>query len=140
MARACGGRHTFAKMKFLVRNTPYYIVLSIVVILHVAGYAQKSPAYVFDVITSENTFQQKGLSANSVNSIIQDSYGYFWFGTWDGLNKFDGYNFTIYTRAEGLCNETVHAVIEADDGNIWVGTDDGLNCLERATGKIITYL
>ncbi|HZK07516.1 MAG TPA: two-component regulator propeller domain-containing protein [Bacteroidales bacterium] len=123
-----------------MRNTPYYIVLSIVVILHVAGYAQKSPAYVFDVITSENTFQQKGLSANSVNSIIQDSYGYFWFGTWDGLNKFDGYNFTIYTRAEGLSNETVHAVIEADDGNIWVGTDDGLNCLERATGKIITYL
>lgn len=111
----------------------------LVAMLQLESHAQKQPVYAFDVITSENMFQQKGLSANTVNSIIQDSYGYMWFGTWDGLNKFDGYTFTIYARAEGLTNETIHTLLEADDGNIWIGTDDGLNCLERPSGKIISY-
>lgn len=124
-----------------MKNTPYYTVLLILVaMLRLAGFAQKDTHYVFDVITSENTLLQKGLSANTVNFIMQDSFGYMWFGAWDGLNKFDGYNFTIYTRAEGLSNETIHVCLEADDGNIWIGTDDGLNCLERSSGNIITYL
>lgn len=107
--------------------------------LPLEGFAQKHHEYVFDVITSENMLQQKGLSANTVNRIMQDSFGYMWFGTWDGLNKFDGYTFTVYTRADGLSNETIHALIEADDRNIWIGTDDGLNCLERATGRIVSF-
>ena len=39
---------------------------------------------------------EEGLSAESVSTILQDTKGYIWFGTWDGLNKYDGYSFTKY--------------------------------------------
>ena len=45
----------------------------------------------FTHYTSDN-----GLSQNSITAIMKDSKGYIWLGTRDGLNKFDGYNFTIY--------------------------------------------
>lgn len=97
--------------------------------------SQNSSDFSFDLITSENKILQKGLSANTVYAVLQDSYGYMWFGTWDGLNKFDGYAFTTYNRRNGLSNETIHALHETEDGNIWIGTDDGLNCFDRTTEK-----
>jgi ligand-binding sensor domain-containing protein len=82
---------------------------------------------------------QNGLSANTVYCVIQDHYGYMWFGTWDGLNKYDGYNFTTYNRKDGLSNETINALLETEDGNLWIGTDEGLNFLNRATGRFTSF-
>lgn len=104
------------------------------------GFPQNQSVFTFDVITSENPILQKGLSANTVYSILQDSYGYMWFGTWDGLNKYDGYTFTTYNRKNGLSNETINAIIETTDGDIWFGTDNGLNCLKRHDEKVEVYL
>ena len=86
----------------------------------------------FDKITSENIKIEKGLSVNSVNCLIQDNTGYMWFGTWDGLNKFDGYKFTVYKANEfekenELSNQFIHALFQDKDGNIWIGTEEGLN-------------
>jgi ligand-binding sensor domain-containing protein len=93
----------------------------------------------FDLLTSENQVLQKGLSQNTVKCLLQDRQGYMWFGTWDGLNKFDGYKFTIYNTQSGLSNETINALLEADDGKIWIGTENGLNCIDRRTGEISIF-
>ena len=86
----------------------------------------------FDKITSENIKIEKGLSVNSVSCMIQDNIGFMWFGTWDGLNKFDGYKFTVYKANEfeketELSNQFIHALFLDKDGNIWIGTEEGLN-------------
>ena len=69
----------------------------------------------------------------SVFSILQDKDGYMWFGTRNGLNRFDGYEFeTFYQNNDEFpLNSTILALAEDDDGHIWVGTRDGLNRLSR---------
>lgn len=78
----------------------------------------------FKHLTVEN-----GLSNNDVNTLIQDKAGFIWFGTEDGLNRFDGYNFRIYRNnpsdSNSLSNNSIWALLEDSKGNIWVGTKDG---------------
>ena len=99
--------------------------------------AQNHNEIKFDRLSSENIKLVKGLSQNWVYSIIQDRYGYIWFGTWDGLNKYDGYNFTIYNVSDGLSDHTIYSLIEGTDGNLWIGTDKGLNKFERKSQSFI---
>lgn len=70
-----------------------------------------------------------GLLSNSVNVIIKDRYGLMWFATDDGLNKFDGTNFTVYRYVPGdttsLRTNEVLALHEDASGNLWVGTSGG---------------
>src|SRR5579871_3330874 len=70
-----------------------------------------------------------GLSQTNVTCILQDSRGFMWFGTRDGLNRYDGYNFTIYKNTEddkhSLSNNFVTALLEDRNGDIWVGTWGG---------------
>jgi ligand-binding sensor domain-containing protein len=101
--------------------------------------AQNGHDFVFDRITSENIILQKGLSQNTIYCMMEDRQGYMWFGTWDGLNKYDGYNFTIYNKQNGLSNETINTILEDELGRIWIGTENGLNCLHRKTGEITVY-
>jgi ligand-binding sensor domain-containing protein len=79
----------------------------------------------FSHYTSDN-----GLSQNSITTIMKDRKGYIWFGTRDGLNKFDGYNFTIYNSKPNHNFSTLSTrilVIKEDNwGYIWVKTYDDL--------------
>ena len=72
-----------------------------------------------------------GLSQSSVIEIFQDKKGYLWFGTRDGLNKFDGNKFTVYRHnskdLRSLTHSTVTSIYEDHYGNLWIGTIDGLN-------------
>ena len=72
-----------------------------------------------------------GLSQNQVSSILQDQQGFMWFGTLEGLNRFDGYEFTVYRHSDkdstSLSNDFAGSVIEDHEGTIWVGTGRGLN-------------
>lgn len=95
--------------------------------------AQELQAVSFESIKTENIKRVKGLSQNMVNTIIQDREGYMWFGTWDGLNQYDGYDFSIYNKQDGMSNPTINTLLEDEEGIIWVGTQDGLNRFDRST-------
>lgn len=77
-----------------------------------------------------------GLSESSVFSILQDTHGYMWFGTKDGLNRYDGSSFSIY-RGENsnvsdnnsLHNNFIRSLLQKNDSLIYVGTDAGLYIL-----------
>ena len=73
---------------------------------------------------------ENGLTQNTVMTILQDSKGFMWFGTKDGLNRYDGYKFKIFRNdpadSTSLGNNFIHSLYEDKQGNIWVGTDVGL--------------
>ncbi len=77
----------------------------------------------FQHITTEN-----GLPQNMVDCILQDSKGFMWFGTWNGLCRFDGYSFkTFRSQDQTISNNFIYALCEDFNGNLWVGTNKGLN-------------
>ncbi len=83
----------------------------------------------------------QGLSQNNITSIVQDHYGFMWFGTLDGLNKYDGYAFTVYKHVPGdtfsLSSSIISALYEDKEGKLWIGTmAKGLNRLDLKTEQI----
>ncbi|WP_026902878.1 hybrid sensor histidine kinase/response regulator transcription factor [Pedobacter glucosidilyticus] len=76
-----------------------------------------------------------GLSQNTVNTIYQDHKGLIWIGTWDGLNKYDGYDFVTYKNdgrnPNSLNDNRVSVVIEDKKNRLWIGTSSGLNLFDR---------
>src|SRR5688572_1343546 len=87
---------------------------------------------------------EEGLSNNNVLAILQDTKGYIWFGTMDGLNKYDGYSFTKYQfdpfDSSSLSQNTIYTIWEDEkNGFIWVGTYEGLCRFDRSTEKFTRY-
>src|SRR5438094_461661 len=66
-----------------------------------------------------------GLAHSHVGAIHQDAKGYLWFGTREGLSRFDGYRFTNYGTREGLGNMIINAIVEDRQGQLWVATNGG---------------
>lgn len=95
----------------------------------IAAHAQRSDLHFI------NFSSKDGLSANTVNVILKDRFGYMWFGTDDGLSKFDGTRFTVYNHhaADSLTipSNVVMALYEDKAGNLWVGTGKGLARYDR---------
>ena len=67
-----------------------------------------------------------GLASDLVRCILSDSRGFLWFGTADGISRFDGSGFTNLTSADGLPGGDVRAILEARDGTYWAATSRGL--------------
>ncbi|MGZ3754096.1 MAG: hybrid sensor histidine kinase/response regulator transcription factor [Mucilaginibacter sp.] len=78
----------------------------------------------FTLLTTKN-----GLSSNVVNGVLKDSYGWVWFATGDGLNRFDGNNFTVYRHRDGdttsLPVNEILSFYEDKTGRLWIGTGGG---------------
>lgn len=87
---------------------------------------------------------EQGLSQSNVYCIFQDSKGWMWFGTEDGLNKFDGYQFTYFTRnpldTNSISSNTIFSIDEDPQGNLWIGTAEGLNKFNPKTEKFTQFL
>lgn len=83
----------------------------------------------------------QGLSQGTINCIYQDAYGYLWLGTQDGLNRFDGYNFSVLKHDPAgkntLSDNCIQTIYEDHFGIFWIGTESGgLNRYNRFTGEI----
>jgi len=95
------------------------------------GFAEQ-PSFRFKHFTTE-----QGLSASTVNCIAKDRRGYMWFGTYDGLNKFDGYEFQVYRNKRidprSISSNAILSLFEDRNERLWVGTQTGLDLYDRVT-------
>ncbi len=91
-------------------------------------------AYIYTYITSE-----QGMAQNTVDYIYKDSRGFMWFATWNGLNRFNGYEFIRYDTQseEDAINSLFIRILTEDNFNqLWVGTDEGVNIIDIYSGKV----
>ncbi len=101
---------------------------------------QEDALYVnFDRLTIEER-----LSHNNVLCIEQDDRGFLWFGTADGLNRYDGYDFTVYKtilkKQNSISNNIIRSICKAHDGTLWIGTENGLNRYIDSLDCFVRYL
>ncbi len=121
-----------------VYNTYGQIISSILLIFLLTQITYPQNAELnFKHLTSDN-----GLSQNFISSILQDKKGFMWFGTKDGLNRYDGYSFIVYQHnpfdSTTISANYITALFEDSRGYIWVGTlNGGLNCFQRETETFI---
>ena len=97
-----------------------------------------------DMINFEHITTDNGLSQSDINAIYQDKKGFMWFATHDGLNKYDGYDFTIYkpqiNQPESISSNLIFDIVGDQDDNLWIGTTGkGLNYFNRSTEKFIRF-
>ena len=126
-------------MKFLIKVVVmrfFLLALSIIFGLQILSAQQGD----FNFI---NFSSKDGLSSNSVNAILKDKFGYMWFGTEDGLNKFNGVSFTIYrynaADSTTIGANTITALCEDNSGDLWVGTNQTLSRYNRKKDAFINY-
>ena len=73
----------------------------------------------------KNYTANEGLLPNRIRQVFQDSKGFLWIGTWEGLCKYDGNQFTSYSTAQGLTNNLINDFYESNDGTLYVATNGG---------------
>ncbi len=87
---------------------------------------------------SHFTSSDSGLSFNNVNAVSQDSNGFIWISTEDGLNRFDGTSFECYYKEQlGVNTDFITALCPDSEGNMWIGTDDGVTFYSHRNDRFI---
>ena len=115
----------------------YFSTTALFVVLTVALSAQNAAR--FNRITSE-----EGLSQSVVNCILEDNQGFMWFGTQDGLNKYNGYGTIVYKHnpvdSNSLSNNFIFSLYEDKNNILWIGTNgSGLDAFDLYTNKFTHY-
>lgn len=86
---------------------------------------------------------EEGLSHSTIFAINQDKEGNLWFATYDGVNKYDGYNFTVYrheyTDSNSIASDITRCIAIDDSDQIWVGTREGLSFYNRRKNTFSNY-
>ena len=118
--------------------------LTIYILLFTSSYSQHvlaQPKFIFDRLSIND-----GLSQSSVKCIVQDKKGFMWFGTEDGLNKYDGYEFTIYKNnpadSNSISDNNITSLQVDKSGTLWIATfNGGLNTFDpvKEEFKYIEY-
>ena len=129
------GRNFIQRMiAFMHSIGSFYSFVTTLFLFYLDGYSQKA-GLAFEHFTN--------LSAYVVPCILQDSIGYLWFGTYGGIDRFDGYNFTSFKNDPGnpnsINNGAVQTLYEDREGNLWIGTSRGLDKMDRIHNKFIHY-
>lgn len=129
-------------MKVMTNLISYIYILGVMLALNVFPssqlYSRKIPIR-FDHISLE-----QNLSQSSVHCIVQDSKGFMWFGTEDGLNRYDGYGFVVFRPEPGnprsLSSTSITCMLIDRDDFFWIGTHCGLNRFNWDTEKFERFL
>jgi ligand-binding sensor domain-containing protein/serine phosphatase RsbU (regulator of sigma subunit) len=93
-----------------------YLLAALILLINTTSFSQIIP---FDNYTIKN-----GLPSNAILDIMQDSKGYMWIATQNGVSRFDGYHFMNLGIENGLPSNYVNCLFEDSKGNIWIGTED----------------
>lgn len=115
--------------------------LSIFLIIALLVLSMKISAY---PLRFNNLHNIEGLSSRTVNCIYQDQKGFLWFGTINGLNKFDGHHFTHYNQtsldSHNISGNNITYIIEDQKGYLWIGTENsGLNRFDPAKEQFLSF-
>lgn len=112
-----------------------YIFILILVVAKNYTIAQN---YYFERLSIEN-----GLSQNSIYAIAQDKKGFIWFGTFDGLNKYDGYEFKVYKSnmeiEDAIGDNIVISILKDKEQNLWIGTYSGLSKYNYESDNFLSF-
>lgn len=128
-------------MKCLKNSVQYWRGLILFVIIHITlplhGQGNNNPFF-FTFLSVEN-----GLSQQTVNAIYQDTDGYMWFATRNGLNRYDGYDFKVFRKnyydKHSLCGNEILCITQDSAKDIWIGTIEGINRIDYQTEQISRY-
>lgn len=114
----------------------FFLLLSVLQPLHAQ---QKSPDWKYRIghLTTED-----GLSQNTIDCMLKDSRGFMWFGTWNGLNRYDGYNFLVYKKESdinSISSNFIYSICEDKSGDLWIATRNGLNRFDFKKDKFSRF-
>jgi len=106
----------------------YFKLILVLIITQIQSisysYAQKIH---FSYLTTKD-----GLSQNRVRTIIKDKYGFMWFGTWNGLCRYDGYSFKVYKNIpndnHSIASNRIHYLYKDSNGDLWIETFRSVIC------------
>ena len=124
------------KRHFKKLITTTLVGITVLTPINKLSYAQ-SKNLIFNNINIE-----QGISQSTIEDIFQDSEGYIWLGTNDGLNRYNGYEFKNYNYEEyqnSISHNGITDITEDKYGNIWVNTVSGVNKINKKTEKISNY-
>jgi signal transduction histidine kinase/ligand-binding sensor domain-containing protein/DNA-binding response OmpR family regulator len=112
----------------------YIIITTCVLCIQRTSFSQNSPVSYLGI--------EQGLSNNAVRCIFQDHFGFMWFGTYDGLNRYDGYGFKVFRNRfndpTSLVNNWITAITEDKDFNLWIGTRQGISVYNPLLSDLAT--
>jgi ligand-binding sensor domain-containing protein/two-component sensor histidine kinase len=114
------------------------LIVSIILFISVMLFPA-SGDYKFNQLTEAD-----GLSQSTIFAMLQDSQGYLWLGTVEGLNRYDGYEFRVYVNnpddSTSISDDFISTIFEDSKGNIWIGTINGyFNKFDRKTETFTHY-
>ena len=130
--------HRSGCQNFITQTPSVYLFIRLSVLLSLCTALQAQPYY-FRHYQVEN-----GLSNNTVYCSIQDKSGFVWFGTKDGLNRFDGYRFKVFNTSNGdesgLTKDEISSLALDRAGTLWVGSQKGLHYFDALNERLVPFI